>query len=442
MTIKKRRFLLILMILIFIPLGGIAIFYSLGYKPILSDNCPKNILSCFNISFQKSGGIAIETNPREVSIKIDGKEYKNKSNLIQPITLIKGLTSKYHKVEITKSGYFKWDKTLRVLPEQVAEALNIILVPQSPEIKNSEFLSVRSGNIVSFENGKFLIKTNPSGNYYLYNEKSPKSAINISSSYTSIKAQTIKKAFLYAYDSAKIILESGTEIVAFDTQKSKAETLLKISGSPWTMIDSSLFYASYSDKKVAGIYALSLRNKKRNLVFELPAKTNIVGGQIIISNQQDKIAFISASNGLYLWDSAKNSVVKIADNVKGAEFSPDSGKIAFWDNENNPDIKIYFIKDWKEGVRKKAGEIIVLGLSGFGHRESPEAVYWHKDSFHIFAKFNSTESSGHDLIFAEVDDRSPLNYYRVFSSKTDFLYLFGQEKLYFLDGEKMFSWSF
>lgn len=120
LTKTKRRVLFYLAILIFLLLLFPVILYSLGY----------GIGSDFRL--HKTGGVFIKASESGASVIID-KKNKNTS-LLANSALIKNLLPGAHQTTVEKDGFWKWTKTLMILPEMVAER-NVLLVPKNAEIK-------------------------------------------------------------------------------------------------------------------------------------------------------------------------------------------------------------------------------------------------------------------------------------------------------------------
>lgn len=120
LTKTKRRVLFYLAIFIFLLLSAPVIFYSLGY----------GIGSDFKL--HKTGGIFIKASESGAVVAVN-KKNKNTS-LLANSALIKNLLSGAYQTTVEKDNFWKWSKTLAVLPEMVTER-NVLLVPKNAEIK-------------------------------------------------------------------------------------------------------------------------------------------------------------------------------------------------------------------------------------------------------------------------------------------------------------------
>ncbi len=153
MTLRTRRVLFYSLFFLFIFIGLAVIFYSFGWR-INAENCSK-LSDCF----QKTGGLFIETKPKGVVIKIDGKVFKDKSGLIQDSTLIKNISPKTYKIKIEKDGFLPYEKKVRVESNLVAEIPNIVLIPEKSE-KTPVPISKSIDNFWIYPQQKIVFKSN------------------------------------------------------------------------------------------------------------------------------------------------------------------------------------------------------------------------------------------------------------------------------------------
>ncbi len=423
----------------FVIFSTILVFYSQGYQLVFSDGCEaKNAGGC-DIRLEKSGGIYIETQPRDVKIKIDGKEKQDASGLIRNGTLIKGLSPKSHEIEIQKDGYFTWYKNLKVVPETVSEITHIILAPKNPEADSVTLGSLRNGIIKEVANDRFLQRDENTGSWYLYDERKSGAAINLSSSFSSLDRGSAKKISFHPYDTNKFVIETSIGIDIFDNQRLQTEQIISSDPMIWTIKGTSVYFVSKPNKK--GVCSLSSYNlvlRNTGKIYDFSSCPSIA--RLEAAGAQNQFAVLEKNGRLSVYSDTDKIWKEIANNAAGmSAFSPDAKKLAFWDKDiRDPEIKIYFIKDWQNGLRKNAGEIINMNLNAFSGDIS--AIYWHEDSLHLFAKESQTESKK-SIIFTEMDDRLPLNYYRVFSEADDFEYNPETKKLYFIQNSKFWEWE-
>jgi len=122
MTKKTRTILFSICVFLFILTAPSVIFYSQGYR---FDFANKKIV--------QTGGLYFKAAPRSAQIYINGK-FKDTTSIFTSSSLVENLMPKTYAVEITKEGYYSWQKTLEVKEKQVTEAKNITLIPKIPDL--------------------------------------------------------------------------------------------------------------------------------------------------------------------------------------------------------------------------------------------------------------------------------------------------------------------
>ena len=171
--------------------------------------------------------------------------------------------------------------------------------------------------------------------------------------------------------------------------------------------------------------------KTENAVFEFP---EIETGEIIgiaAADSGNNIAIINNLGDIYILDIVAKNFQKIAHDAKIFSFSPDSGKIAFIDNDGK--LNIHFLENQFKNNFRKAGETIRFDLE---NKELIENIYWHKDSHHLFV-MQANANNAKSVIFAEIDDRLPLNQYPIAGDVEDFYY--NQEFAYFIQNMRLYK---
>ncbi len=95
------------------------LFYAEGYR-----------FNYKNLKVSKTGVIALNSFPREATIKVNDKIKAKKTPFSE------NLLSGYYNVEILKAGYFSWTQSVMVEPELVKNFKNIVLFKEKPEIRS------------------------------------------------------------------------------------------------------------------------------------------------------------------------------------------------------------------------------------------------------------------------------------------------------------------
>ncbi len=81
--------------------------------------------------------------PKQAGIYLDEK-LEEKTDFFFGSVLIENLLPKKYKIEVKKTGYFTWEKTLEVREKEVTEAKNVVLFPENPNF------NILSGGIEKF----------------------------------------------------------------------------------------------------------------------------------------------------------------------------------------------------------------------------------------------------------------------------------------------------
>lgn len=118
MTHLTRRLIFYLLVGTFLALSPALTLYSTGWT-----------FDFERKTFVKTGVFNFKTAPVNANIHINGKLAKRSPDYI------KNLKPGDYEVKISKNGYTDWDKTLRINPSAITEAMHIVLLPLEPEKK-------------------------------------------------------------------------------------------------------------------------------------------------------------------------------------------------------------------------------------------------------------------------------------------------------------------
>lgn len=463
MTLKTRRILLILFTIIFLIASTIIILYSTGWR-----------FDIKTFSIKKTGAIYIETLPKYVSIKINGKNFLDDSGILKNGTLISNLMPKNYKIEIDKKDYYPYYKEIKLEPSLVSELIGIILIPTKFEEKNIISTKLKGEKIIDFANNKIIINNPKSKINYLYNLNDGESALNINSVLNNLiratpktsseqeKSAIISKIVFHPLEKNKLLIEANNLIYVLDTEKLKIEEIgLQILSplAPPTSESSVTNGKNQISKlenwiaKNSDIYYIVKKNNQKSKIesfqlfsFNLIAKTNIDFGSLEISglkeikilNNGNKLLIIDNSNNFYIFDLQTRKMEMISKNVLNIVSSLDSKKIAFLDKENK--INIYFLENWYKNHPQKTGETIKLNTENNGEIKN---IFWYKDSYHLFIEYEnhceSVLSQCKSVSFTEIDLRDHLNQYPIIQEIKTAYYEAGSKILYFIKNEKLYS---
>lgn len=372
--------------------------------------------------FQKTGAIFIDTKPKNVIIKINDKIFPDQSGPISSGTLIQNFLPGTYKIEIKKDGFYPWSKNLEVKSGFVAEAVNIILIPEKINQtlvfnaeKLSDFWVSHKGKIVSKKDNKLnfyasadaasvklkgddflgfnadetriILRDSKTSIFYIYELKSNFSALNLNLLAKNIDSQLIiKKAVFHPISPNKIILETENGLIVFDFNTKVIEKIFDQVATNWALNGSNLYYFEEDSLKI----------------FNLMLKTK--------NALEDK------------------NLIALSKESKQFSISPDNRKIAFLGNDDK--IFIFFIKDQVRDFNKKTGEIISI-IPGNGTKN----IYWYFDSSHLFVE------SADEIDFWELDEKKPTNYFPIVKNISQFYYEMPTNTIYFLENGFINKWQ-
>ena len=424
MTLRTRRILFFIFLAVFIPSSAGIISYSQGWR-----------FNFETFAIQKTGAIYIETQPKDVLIKIDQKFFTDKSGIIQKGTLITDLLPKNYQIEIQRDGYFLYHKNITVKPSLVTEAVGIILIPMDfkNELKISKNLKGEKFIDFSADASKIIIKNSKNNIYYLYNLNN-QSSLNISNLFENMTGKNIKKIAFYPLELNKLIIESdvSSAIYIVDVNRLKSEIIFKNSKESslisWNAENSNIYYIEQNiglKTKNYQLIAFNLIAKTKSKIADLPSDNNPYTAVKSSANERF-LAALNTLGNIYLFDSREGIFKQIAHDAKFFAFSPDGKKIAFLDNDGK--LNIYFLEEWTRNIFKKSGETIGFNLE---NKELIKSFYWYEDSAHLFIQQKSVD-------FMEIDERLPLNRYPIVKEIEDFYHDWKSGFTYYLKGAKLY----
>ncbi len=473
MTLKKRRFIFYIFVLLFIIAGLAAVFYSDGWR-VNTEN--------YSIKIQRTGAVYIQTDPKGISIKIGKNIFDDKSGLLQKGTLVSELLPGNYKVEIQKNNYLAFVKNIAVESGLVSEISKIVLIPRNIQ-KNPVSLSktpnsfwVNSdGKIVfanntnlyyqsqdsspvklrgdkfiawSNDNNKIITQDSKSRTYYLYQLDNLSKALNITASLNNLQKITIKNIKFHPLDSNRLIIQDKNNFLyILDSDRLKLENIIKEPVLIWTIQSPNIYCIKQvinreSKTKSYVLTSFNLVSKTEDFRFELSSQsTNQIFSEI--SASADKIVLLTSAGNLYLFNQQNHDFKQIASSTENFAISPDSKKIAFWDKDGK--LNVYFAENYQNGISKKAGDVISFNFYLKVDGTTIKNISWHKDSSHLFIEYiknisinqqNQYESASLD--FMEIDDREPINKYTLIENAPDFNYQSDSNRLYFVEKNNLY----
>lgn len=411
---QTRLILFSLFVILFLAIGTATFLYSHGWR-----------IDFDTMTVQKIGAIYIKTNLRDTTIKLNGKQYRDESGILQSGTLISNLLPKSYRVEITKEGYQRYQKTLVVQPSRVEELLNVQLIPE--KIQSSHISATKGTDIIDIAQAgdKIIIQDEKSGIYYLHDKANASSTLNLTMAVSNTqKGQKIKKIMFVPFKSTLFVIEDSTGLKLFDLEKRTIESLIQGALTTWSMRDSTILLTQKTKTRSQEVTLLNLIFKTKTLVSDVNVQvaTTTTITTIAATSGSNAIAFSDAKNTLFLFSQKTKTVQRIADNVLSFSFSPDNKKLMVLANDGG--LSILFIEEFNGDIRKKEGDWIKITLA---NNEPIKTVAWYNDSYHILLEHSAT------LSIAELDDRKPVNIFSMLSDYMDYHYALGNNSVYFID---------
>ena len=115
MHINTRRLIASAFILVFLIAAPILVLYTAGFR-----------WNFKKWSWQKTGSIYIEVEPKDANILINGKIVNQKIPAI-----INALSPDAYNIKIEKNDYISWERNIEILPEKTSIIKDIILLPKN-----------------------------------------------------------------------------------------------------------------------------------------------------------------------------------------------------------------------------------------------------------------------------------------------------------------------
>jgi len=442
---SDRRKILWFLVLLFVVVGGAAIFYAQGYR-----------LNLFPLGIQKIGGIYFRSSPSEITVSLDGRQVEKTRHFFgtsflffQGGTLINDLFPGKYVLSLAANDYENWEQTLEVKPSLVTELKYAVLVPKTTTAFTTSsvinfwtageniVLQNQSGTLVS--NSKTLPGTNIldkqidgqvliadfNKNIFEVNLNSGR-AINVTALLRAneITGAQFSKILLEQGENGVVLmgtkniyvlnLDSGSLQTAHKVSPTSTSVLVSIASSPDYIISSE--YDGAKNSSFIFVYDKNSRNKF-GYVNPLPGKT------VAMEWQSGRLGLVQSDGSFFLGDPRQaNGLLKTASDALGFSFSGDSGLVAV--------------------LEKRALEIFPLNESfseNYARFELPDSqsirdISWYKDGQHLF--IHLTDST----MFLDIGDKLLEHYLRVGDAGSEYDSV--QNRLYFKNGNNLLYRAF
>jgi hypothetical protein len=130
---SDRRKILLFLTLLFVIVGGAAIFYAQGYR-----------LNISPLGLRKIGAIYVKSFPGNAEVFLEGRKVEKTNHFfgisfffLQGGTLINGLFPKSYDLSLGAEGFKSWKQTLTVKPALVTEVKYAVLVPEAASLEST-----------------------------------------------------------------------------------------------------------------------------------------------------------------------------------------------------------------------------------------------------------------------------------------------------------------
>ncbi|KKQ59737.1 MAG: hypothetical protein US78_C0001G0097 [Parcubacteria group bacterium GW2011_GWD1_38_16] len=468
MTLRKRRILFFISIVFFLILTPILVEYSRGFR--------------FNFKtwqFVETGGFFFRIHsPTEAQISLDDKSVKTTSAFSYfNNAFIQNLTPGTYNVKISKDNYQDWRKILKIEPQLVTEAQDIVLIPEDLELKlynkptqkikdfywspskkslalikynekNQTILGILnldsrneteiliSKNIITLnlqdwreDNNRIVFHSKNEGDFIIINviDGKVQNLDAILPPQISIKDITdiklgsqdnifiLKDSYLYMFNTSLRLLMFLKKNIA-SIEPANGDSIYYITKPDFLFTKSFLKDKSLISEEILGTIKFKLGE-------DITPKINILNsGHIFIDE---------ATTGLLLkFLSQNNSFLEIDGDVTKFYLSDDEKKILY---QKKNDLMVYYLEDIKIQPYKYANQKeVVLNI--------PQEIIssqWFETNKHVFYSF------GDSIKFIELDNRDNQNIAHIIdSSSPDIFYDGINEMLYILSNENMYTINF
>ncbi len=433
MTLKTRRFLFLTLSVSFLIVGATLILYSAGVR-----------VEWKTLSFVRTGGIYIESDPTDVQVKLNGSIVKKGTGLLQTGVFINNLSPDRYRIIVSKNGYLDWQKETDVLPQTVSVFNKIVLVPlKAPErigestpdfyVKNNHLVLNNDGGlsyndkkilgteVVKLQNsGSVITRSVKTGNYYFSSLSDLNSSLNLSLTFNNLKESklelpgvvNISKIEPLEYNDRKFIVKTESTLYSLDIERLTLEQIAT-GVKDFALAKSDLFWID--NKNYLFRYNLPLRNREDTLIT-LPITSPII--KFEVSPSQDALGILEDNDTLTFFDKKRMQSKKLG-NARDFSFSYNSKFLSFLDVGGK--IGIY---------RLDADRLVEMDPVPNANFKN---LAWYRDDAHLFLEDNGT------LFFAEIDEEKPQNIYPIGLEVKKYVYDKLTNQVYFSNPSGLFK---
>jgi len=428
-----RRVFFWVFAILFLLTTPVAILYSQGYR-----------FNQYQGIFIHSGSITVKSTPSSPSIYLNGElQPSGRLDMINNSTTLNGLRPGTYNIKVTADGYGDWEKNVEVHSGVSTEFWNVLL-PQkeySPKELNAEgtqryFPSPFGKKVAYFKkNGENLeiwsldLKTNEPTLIF------SKPELEFSNDQLENAEWDSNEQLLIApvrSNGQKDFLVLDSENIQAPIVLSELTSLSDIDHARWSPNDQEaiFFTALPKDSSMQNLFRIDLGTKNMEIVSD-NVKAYDLSGKTIYCLKQSDIIYKTDLNGkgekqitfeaipfsqesqqsrLIVYDEYRQVVIsesgeffvhnnaatdtlkKIGNDIRGAQFSDDGKKLLYW---NNNEIEVMYLRAWDVQPRRSENETQQIIRFSTPIKD----VFWYRDYEHIFF------STQHKSKIIELDPR-------------------------------------
>ena len=426
MRIRARAvFFWVLVMLCLVTIGAIAL-YSFGYRY----NFTRGI-------FIYTGSVSIKSNPKDVSITVDGKSVDTQASTINNSYHITGLNPGPHLVMVSAPGYLPWSKEAIVTSGISTEFWNVLLTRETyPEktYPTSTFIQKiypsPKSNLLAYvtmdgaETTVHTFDTKTDQDIQIFSSRdrtidtlahenlewSPRADALIIPTLTATHQKDYSIVYTDTLETTDLKDIAGTDsLESVRWNPDARDTILYLSQhdlwlqSTKNTTEKSLLSDHVAHYDLSGTNTIYLLDDPNDLVWKFtinnpsdrtqittssPEITQGSDGYSLIVYDQDRFFLIDYATGvLYLYNNSTESTSfeKLSDQALGAQFSNDGKKLLYW---TNWEIAVRFTRAWE--VQPARSENQDMEIARFSQKL--QHVQWTRDYEHVLVSTSDTQS--------------------------------------------------
>ena len=413
MTIRTRRKIFILFVFCFAILGIGIVYYSQGYR-----------IDITSFAITKTGALYVESSPQDAHILLNGKEYKNKTNILRNGTFIGGILPKKYRVQLEKDGYSSYEKNVYIVPSSALSLAHIILVPTILPPQATSTLET-DDTIVGITDSYVVTQSADKKSYFAIPTQTHASTINLKTRIAALLKQSIISIAINPQEKDSCIIQTKLGLYKYNIIANTLTTLLKATTSAFVVKDNNLFALSPTSSASSTIQQATLTTVDLTLNTIANTTSLIVDPLETLSLDVWANSALTLSNGgsLIFHALSSGTSIQLAYKAKQAFLSPDKKKIIYQDTDGK--IAIYFLEDDIQTLDVHKGDTLTLQVP---NTANTQIIGWFADSYHFIAQYQN------EAYLIEISPYPPINRALLAKDAKQLLYSIKQNIFYTEDG--------